>query len=72
MFPGIFQVESLMRRVQNLIFLGPALMNDLGNQFKAVFACKKIAIISHQSLKKGHREGKNIPPRQIPLYILTV
>ena len=36
------QVESLMRRVQNLIFLGPALMNDLGNQFKAVFACKKL------------------------------
>ena len=24
--------------------------------------------ISCQSLKKGHREGKNIPPGQIPLY----
>ena len=43
MFPGIFQLESLMRRAQNLIFMGPALMNDLGNQFKAVFARKKLA-----------------------------
>ena len=30
---------------------------------------QKIAIISHQSLKKGHLEGKNIPPGQIPLYM---
>ena len=68
-FPGGFQVEILMRWVQNLIFLGPALMNDLGNQLKAAFACKKIVMISHQSLKKGHLEGKNIPPRQILLYV---
>ncbi len=27
-----------------------------------------MASLSHQSLKKGHREGKNIPPGQIPLY----
>ena len=39
-FSGGFQVENLMRRVQNLIFLGAALIIDLGNQFKAVFACK--------------------------------
>ncbi len=29
---------------------------------------QKIVTISHQSLKKGNREGKNIPPGQIPLY----
>ena len=33
---------------------------------------QKVVIISHQSLKKGHREGKNIPPGQIPLYAFKV
>ena len=41
--PRWFSGGNLMRRVQNLIFLCPALMIDLGNQFKAVFACKKLS-----------------------------
>ena len=42
-FTGGFQVENLMRRVQNLLFRGPTHMIDLGNQFKAVFASKKLS-----------------------------
>ena len=52
LFTGGFQVENLMQRVQNLLFRGPTHMIDLGNQFKAVFACKKLSKLAIKVLKK--------------------
>ena len=53
-----------------LTFSGSNTHDWPGQPIQNSVCLQKIVIISHQSLKKGHREGKNIPPGQIPLYVV--
>ena len=60
---GTFQVTG-----RKLSFTRSNRHDEPGEPMKSTQTLEIVLQISCQSLKKGHREGKNIPPGQIPLY----